>query len=301
MNNILRVIRENKLTITIIIGGIIFVLGIIQMLDYLIRTKKVETPTYNDKKSSSYSDSTLQSAISKNSKIDENAVNYKKTIEKFIKLCNEGKTQEAYSMVSKECQEVFYQDYEKFYNDYYKNNFKSAKTYTIQNWINNIFKVDLKDDILITGGNTSSSIQDFITVISINNEYKLNINGYIGRKNINKKTEKDNIVFKVLKKDTSMEYEKYYLEITNNSNQDILLDDLKSANTIYLIDSKGIKYPATNEGLTKELLYVRKQNTIKINIKFTNSYVADRELNYMVFSSVSNDGSVSKSEYKIDL
>ena len=135
-------------------------------------------------------------------------------------------------------------------------------------------------------------------------QYKLNINNYIGRTEINKETILDNIVFKVTKKDTFMKYESYYLEITNNGENEVLLDNLEDTSTIYLLDGNKVKYPVANGKLTKEQIYLRAGITMNIDIRFTNSYITDRELNCIVFSDVSTrtkDGKIEKAVYEVKI
>ena len=99
------------------------------------------------------------------------------------------------------------------------------KSYTVENWVNNTYRVLFTGDILSTGKlDNSDEIQDYITVTKKNDEYKLNINNYIGRQYVNKITDNDNIKITVESIDTYMDYEKYNLIIENNSDNSILLD-----------------------------------------------------------------------------
>ena len=135
-------------------------------------------------------------------------------------------------------------------------------------------------------------------------QYKLNINNYIGRTEINKETILDNIVFKVTKKDTFMREERYYLSITNNGKNEVLLDNLQNTSSIYLLDSNKVQYPITNDKLTTQQLNLRTGVTMNISIKFTNSYITDRKLDYIVFSDVSikdKDGDTESGVYKIEI
>lgn len=302
-----RIINQNSTKIIIGIIVIVFLIAITQLLNYIAKEssknkKNMENLEQNTKTST---DQSLYPAISQDKNDDmQETGNYKEFIEKFMKLCNEGNPEQAYSLISDDCKEVFYKDYTLFFNNYYKKNFNSKKSYSIQNWIDNIFKVDIKEDILSTGGTALNNIQDFISVIKENNEYKLNINSYIGREEINAETKQEDITFRVIKKDSYMKYEKYYLEIKNNGNKDILLDDLTNSTTLYLLDENDVKYPVTNDELTKEQLYIRSGVTMKMSIKFTNAYTQGRELKNIVFSKaavINDDGTSEEREYKVNL
>ena len=304
--NIIRIINQNKLQIIAVIKAIIIVIGIDQTLNHFAKISNQEqnNSIANGNTTISEEDRTLSPAISGSNTKAENAENYKKAIEDFINLCNNQKPEQAYEMLSNECKETMFSNYQLFYNNYYRKNFATVKTYTIQNWINSIFKVDLKEDILATGGKTTGNIQDFITVVSSNNQYKLNINSYIGRRPINTETDIGEIKFKVIKKDINMKYEKYYIEVENTGNTDIVLDNLNKTGTMYLQDSNEVKYSYINEEITKELLRVKSKSKAQITIKFSNSYISDRELEKIVFSKAqieNTDNTTKEIQFEIKL
>lgn len=304
--NIIRIINQNKLQIIAVIIAIIIVIGIVQTLNHFAKISNQEqnNSIANGNTTISEEDRTLSPAISGSNTKTENAENYKKAIEDFINLCNNQKPEQAYEMLSNECKETMFSNYQLFYNNYYRKNFATVKTYTIQNWINSIFKVDLKEDILATGGKTTGNIQDFITVVSSNNQYKLNINSYIGRRPINTETDIGEIKFKVIKKDINMKYEKYYIEVENTGNTDIVLDNLNKTGTMYLQDSNEVKYSYINEEITKELLRVKSKSKAQITIKFSNSYISDRELEKIVFSKAqieNTDNTTKEIQFEIKL
>ena len=304
--NIIRIINQNKLQIIAVIIAIIIVIGIVQTLNHFAKISNQEqnNSIANGNTTISEEDRTLSPAISGSNTKAENAENYKKAIEDFINLCNNQKPEQAYEMLSNECKETMFSNYQLFYNNYYRKNFATVKTYTIQNWINSIFKVDLKEDILATGGKTTGNIQDFITVVSSNNQYKLNINSYIGRRPINTETDIGEIKFKVIKKDINMKYEKYYIEVENTGNTDIVLDNLNKTGTMYLQDSNEVKYSYINEEITKELLRVKSKSKAQITIKFSNSYISDRELEKILFSKAqieNTDNTTKEIQFEIKL
>ena len=105
------------------------------------------------------------------------------TINQFVQLCNEENVSEAYNMLSDECKEEVYPSLDSFSNNYYNAIFKGKKkNITVENWVNNIYKVTFESDALSTGVYTQDgTIQDYITITkNESNEFKLNINNYIG-------------------------------------------------------------------------------------------------------------------------
>lgn len=208
------------------------------------------------------------------------------TIEQFIQYCNEGKTENAYNMLTSECKENMYPKLEYFIENYYNINFKESKSYNIQRWSSSIYKIDLKGNMLQTGNLTSSSKQDYITVVHKEDEYKLNINNYIGRTDLNKEKDIDNISIKVLYKETYMNYETYTLEVQNNNDTDIYLDNLENTNTIYLLDENNIKHTAYIHEIDTEQLHVNAYAKTQIQIKFSNKYIAGRKYSQIVFENL---------------
>ena len=158
--------------------------------------------------------------------------------------------------------------------------------------------------MLATGkSNNGYTKQDYITVKKENNNYKLNINNYIGYSKIEKTTKKDNIEINVASKNTYMDNEQYTIKVTNNSKNDISLDGLSNVKSLYLQDSKGSKYSAYTHELTEPTLKVQAGQTKEITIKFYNNYSSNKNINYMVFSDViiySGQGS-EKMELKINV
>lgn len=204
-------------------------------------------------------------------------------IEQFIKYCNEQNVQSAYDMLSNDCKENLYPSLEYFTQNYYNTNFEESKTYKIQNWVSSIFKVDLKENILHTGNVSAPSKQDYMTIVRENEEYKLNINSYIDRTELNKKATIEDIEIQITHKDTFMDYEIYNFEIKNNGNTNIYLDNLDSSSTIYIVDENNIKHIAHAHELAKEQLHIYPYSQKQIKIKFSNRYISGREYLGIVF------------------
>ena len=129
-------------------------------------------------------------------------------------------------------------------------------------------------------------VQDYITVVNDDGEYKLNINSYMGKTEINKEDTKNDITINVLRKHTYMDYETYDIEVKNTSGNIILLDTKKSTKTIYLQDTNGVKYQSYNNEILSNNLIVDNNRTNKLTIKFANAYSSTRRINKMVFSNI---------------
>lgn len=218
-----------------------------------------------------------------------------KIIEEFISECNNGNIEQAYNLISTDCKNEMYQDINKFKTMYYDKIFNSntKKIATAENWILNTYIVNISEDIMTTG-NLSEGIQDYITIVKENNELKLNVNNYIGKEEINIEQLVDNINFNVIEKHIYVDYEIYKLKISNQSDNNIVLDTLQDPKTIYLQDDNEIKYYAYSNELISSMLKINKNFSTEINIKFSKSYSSSNvELKSIVFSGIVIEGNES--------
>ena len=148
-----------------------------------------------------------------------------------------------------------------------------------------IYKVNVNEDFLSTGRySKEETIQDYITVVEVDNQYKLNINGYIGREEIGKSKENNNIIIEVEKTDIYMDYQFYKIKVTNNSENTILLDDGVNINAMYIEDENGNQYSAYNHELNEGQLIVSPRETKELEIRYYNKYASEKKINKVVFS-----------------
>ena len=220
---------------------------------------------------------------------------------KFISDCNKRKIEEAYNYLSKECKEELYPSIEEFKNNYIDKVFGSPKISTVENWKENIYKINLRDDIIATGNANSQIIQDYITIVNENGEKKINLNELIEKQNIDKQKNIDNLTFKIISKKTYLNYEEYTIKVENKSNNTVILDSQSSAKSIYLKDNNDIKYYSYSHELLSALLKVGANSSTQINIKFSKTYSSlSRNATTIVFSDVilQND---NKKEIKIEI
>lgn len=218
----------------------------------------------------------------------KNLENQTSVIDTFIKYCNGGNIDNAYNLLTEECKEEVFPSLEIFKNKYYDNVFNTYKTYTIQNWFKNTYKIKLTEDALTTGkvGANSAYLQEYMTVEKKDSEYKLNINNYIGRTYINRTETVKGIAINTIKKETYMEYSQYTVKIKNTTNNTILLDNGEYTDTIYLLDKKDIKEYANTGEIIYSNLELMPGETKNYTFKFSNSYSNTREMIYLVFQNV---------------
>ena len=264
MHNFMRYIRQNRKQI---IGIAIFIAFLIIILQILNNLSKNNSNMVSNTTSQNIFDKTNGVIRSDRTMVSGGSVSQttidsvNNLIKDFVEKCNNGKAEEAYNMLTNDCKEVLYPNYEDFYNNYYKNLFENnKKTYSIENWADDIFVVRYTADILSTGKSLeNATYQDYITIVTQDDEKKLSINKYIGREQLNKENNSDNIKTEVLYKDVFMDYEIYNLKITNNTQKTILMDSLLKTDGIYLKDKNEIKHKAFSNELVKDDLTIYKR------------------------------------------
>lgn len=208
-------------------------------------------------------------------------------VKQFINYCKEQKVEEAYNMLTEECKEVFYPSIDTFINNYYSKTFANSEVIcTVENWYENTYKVKIAEDILSKGTNNNSAVQDYITVKEEEEGYKLNINQYIGREEIEKVEQNEQYAITIISRDIYMNYEQYKIRIKNNTEDEILLDTMTDEETMYLQDSVGGKYPAYNHELAITDLDITAGNEKEISIKYYSSFNSGKNIKRLVFSDV---------------
>ena len=295
MYKFFRFFNRNRKVIIRSILIIIFILILIQLLNFFTKRKNEDILNNKNKQEDIVSATDMyNSLVSEKSSVTGETINTNKitkdtdVITKFLDYCNIGNIEEAYELISNDCKESMFSTIEYFNSIYYTGVFAGEKKlYTIENWVGDIYKVKITENILSTGnageGNTK---QDYITVVEEDGERKLNINSYIGKSNINKQKDFEKINVNVLNEEKYMDYTIYNFEVTNNSDTDIALDTLKNIDSMYVQDSSGAKYSAYTHELSQQQLVVKSNSKSQLKIKYYSKYVSTKKIATIVFSKV---------------
>lgn len=242
-----------------------------------------DVPTYN-----SLALETTDSAT-----MGESMTNYQTellgTIDQFIAFCNEQKVDEAYNLLSDDCKQELYPTVEDFRNSYYNRVFNGQrKNVSLSNWNGNIYKVEINEDSLSTGVyNEENTLQDYITIVlDAEGNSKLNINSYVGKEELQKTENERNVEITAIESDAYMEYQTVTYRVTNNSNSEIMLDDKTYAETMYIEDENGIRYPAYSHEINDAELRLSPMQTKEITIKYYSSYGTRKNITSAAFSGV---------------
>ena len=295
MYRFIRWYNQNRKIIWIIIGIIALVILVIQLFNYWSKEdkKKILQETnqiQNSNEVKEYNSVTLdetQSTIT-GENLSSDQLSEVDTIDMFIEYCNNQQISEAYALLTEDCKQEMYSTEEVFREAYYDKVFENTKKNVgVENWIDNIYKISINDDFLSTGKYTKENTkQDYITVEEQDDTYKLNINNYIGKKEINKSNEQDGIQIEVLEEKTYMDYQIFKIRVKNNSENAIILDDRQDINAMYIEDKNGIQYPAYTHEIGEADLEVSPRETKEIEIKYYSKYGSEKEIDKLVFSRV---------------
>lgn len=291
MNSIIRMWNQNRKKIIIIVLIVAFCFLVLQILNNIakenIRKQNMENKINNE----NISDKKLPTtSIITGEKVNKQTTeNNVKIIEEFSNMCNEGKIQEAYNLLTPNCKQALFETVEDFKNNYYDIIFKETRTTKIENYKNsvttNTYAVTFYEDIISTGNvGQANNYKDYITIEKDTN--KLNINSLITSKNIEKENTKSGIEVKALRQEIYIDYEIYKFEFQNNTQNTVLLDTLKNSKSIYILDRNGIKYGSFATEVASSLFELPMYTTKSFSIKFNKRYNPVDETKKIVFSDI---------------
>lgn len=307
MFNIVRFYNQNRIKIWIIVITIIFGFTIIQILNKAIKE--------NNKNQDNIVGKSNEVNVSKYTKESESMVsggsvmlNYQDEfgdlLDNFLKYCINEDYDKAYDLLSDDCKETLYKSEDLFITGYCNNKFTKLKKYNFQSWSSAkgiyIYLVKIFDDMLVTGkDNTQNYIQDYLTIVKEDGNYKINVGGFIGKENINKKISKNGISINVLNSYIYMDYQIYDLAISNTTNNNICISS-KEQNDIYLLDENETKFNALISENTIDDFILKDGEKKYIKIKFNASYRSNLKIKDVVFENVIKDYDdfKEKDEYK---
>lgn len=278
MHKILSFYNSNRRVIWIAILAIAFTIILLQTLNNDAKKRNSEINTNDEINSSS------NTTIYPNNQEDSLSSNYNsekiqdeklKLISAFLEKCNNGKTEEAYDLLSTDCKEEMFPVLEKFKNDYTDLVFNTVKTYDIKLWMSgkySIYKISIYENALATGVVNNNAIDSYYTVVEENNDYKININNFIAKEKLNTENSNDYVKINVISRKIYIDYEEYEIKITNNTQKTILMDGYRKNNSMYLQDSVGGKKTAYTNEIPERLLIINPLLSITRTIKFNKSY-----------------------------
>lgn len=297
MHKLLQLYNQNRLKVWAIILASIFIIVLIQLLNNFAKEEN------DNKKISNENEETTQNVVSYNQESesivssgkvsDKYKDKFGEIIDEFYTYCVNHQPEKAYQMLSVDTKNLMYPTQKLFEKLYYESKFDGNKQYSFQSWSTYdqiyVYKVKIFDDMLSTGKSSDQdSIEDYITVVPDEDTFKLNINSYITRKEINKKDSNDIITAEVGVSDIYMNYQIYTIRLKNNTDKTIILDTRKKTNTTYITDERENRFYAMLYENKEEDMILKPQESKTIKIKFNVAYREKLEIEKITFNNILN-------------
>lgn len=307
--------HRNKVEVWTVVGIIIFVYVIIRIINYNIgKNKEQEIEEANtidnniatvERNTDTYLSSSNSTIMSNANTSEEQAKNDKKVIDKFIEYCNNGDVESAYNMLSQDCKDKEFPDIDNFNERYLKEIFNESKSYDVKAWEtdgeNVVYSVKYYPNIMTTGKMNETYTEEYMTVVGNSDERKLNIKYFIGKKEINKTTNQDDIEINVTNKYEYYDYEQYDITVKNNGQSEITLDTKNETKSVYVVDDNGTTYTWFGSEIPTEHLTLQPGEERTYRIKFNELYISHKEDTKICFTDVHINGTDDKTKIEVDL
>ena len=298
MHNLIRLYNQNRFKIWVIVIVIIIGFTMIRILNSVANdrnnknNKNIIEQEQIEKNTKTYRNES-ESMVSGGAVSENNQKKYGNLIDEFLGFCINGQPEKAYDLLSSDCKKVLYPSEKIFETQYYNNKFNGMKTYSFQSWSSSkddIYLVKIFDNMLSTGkDNTENYLQDYITVVFEDNNYKLNISGFIAIRDIQKSSTKNGISIYVKDSYCYMDYQIYNIEVSNTTDNTICLVNMSDNNSIYIQDQNNVKFQALlNENIDDDFI-LKSGEKKSIQLKFSNSYIVGNLIDEINFSNVIMD------------
>lgn len=294
MNKLLRYWNQNKRKILITVAVIAFVIIIIQMINAMVKSPNEKNRNQETNNTIVANDITKpnQSVISNDKLTQKETEENSNFIEQFVNYCNQNKVEEAYGLLTEDCKAELYPTKEIFISNYMNQIFKEQVNYELELWysISNCHTYRItyhKGNLLQTGGQASSSnFVDYITLIKQNGEYKLNINKFIRKENVNKHGGNQGIEVQVNNKSIYVDYEIYHMTVQNNTTKTILLNDGTNARDFCLIGGNNSIFTSAISELPTSNLTINPQYRKTMDVKFNKIYMTESKVQTMQMTNI---------------
>ena len=294
MHKLLRFYNQNRLKIWTILLAIVLGYALLQVLNSAIANHNTEENNEQETTSNnvvSYRNES-ESMVTGGRVSSTYSEQIGQVINQFFTYCVNHDPQRAYDMVSNNTKQVLYQTEELFEKNYYQNKFNGNKQFSFQSWSRTdtlyIYQVRIFDNMLATGQTSDNYIEEYVTIAVEEGSYKLNLNSYLGRKQISVKNEDENLSIQVVMLDRYLDYEVYTLNVQNKTDSNILLDTKRKTNSCYVVDSMGNKFEALLYENSDEDLEILPNEMKTIQIRFSDAYREGLQIKSINFTDIVN-------------
>lgn len=289
MKKLIRYWNQNRLKIIIMGLIIVFIIVLIQAINGILKNTRYEE---NENKEIIVDTGKPSESVITGEKLPEEITNTNvDTIKQFVDLCNKKDYQNAYNFLTEDCKNKLYNTLDIFIENYCNPIFSSERNYQLELWqyTSNTYTYRItytENNILETGSISSeNNSEDYITIVEENSN-KLNLNGFIEKRNINKMQEQDGVQITVNDRYMYRDFEEYSVTIKNNTNNTILLSNGKNSNDICLVDTNKVEYDSILNEIPLINLELYPGIQKNITIKFYKIYNLYRQIDNISFKNI---------------
>lgn len=267
-------------------GKIILIVFLIWLALFLVNRYLKERPKEVELKSSYNPDTPVMDDGDDVPKKLSGSIN--STIDDYFNYCNNKNYESAFNMLTDDCKEYLYENDINQFKEYVDKIFNNYKIYNLQNYSNlndnYIYIIRIIDDITGTGATGQyDTHEEKIVVHHENDEYKISNQGYIGKKEINKDVENDDIKVKVIKKEITYSREEYTLEIRNKTDSYMMISDDMGVNQVILNLGTQIRQALNTTNFNIILL---PGETKSVQLLFSKYYDDEKDPPSIIFNNV---------------
>ena len=301
-NFIVRWYNQNRKMIWIVVLSIVAVIALIQTLNNYYKNNPKDESSSTINSTTAYN--TDNYSVITQEKIEETTSEESvDLIDNFFKYCNSGQVENAYNLLSTECKNEIYPTINDFNTKYYNRIFTEQKSYDSILWIATqsrlTYRVEIMSDILATGKKDDMPIEEYYTIVYENGEYKLNINSFIGKEDINILKTQSNITVNIVSKRMYMDYELYEIEVQNNTGNKLIFNTKENTNSMYIEDENGLEYIAFLNEIPNSELEILHGVTRTFEIKFNRGYKPTINIEKIIFEDINSNGNRESIEVEI--
>ena len=300
MQKLISLWNKNRWKIIITVLIIIFVIILIYTINSILsRTQEKNYTNTNQIEDISIPSESVISGGSVSEQVTEENI---EVIKKFVDYCNNGEYQNAYNLLTDDCKSELFQNKQIFINNYCNTVFSTDKIYSLELWYYSgdtyTYRITYRENNLLETGilNSDSNVEDYITVVKLDTGDKLNISNFIQKAEINKESEVEGIKINIKERIRYRTYERYLVQIENNTSNVILLSEGTNDNDICLVDTNEYEYDCMLNEISLSDLEMQPYSKKTIYISFNKLYNSYRIVESIRFKNII----ANKEEYQVD-
>lgn len=209
-------------------------------------------------------------------------------LDTFLNRCKTKDYENAFNMLSEDCKNYLYnnniEDFKKYVDSVYTtfNDYSYTQNYSNKDDVYIYDVTTLNSDILATGTTGGyDTYKDRISIVTENGVKKIANQGYIKNIDVSKEIEDDYMRIKVISKDCNYDQVTYNLEITNKTDNTIVIADNK-ANQEITLNLEGEYLNAENVMTLRGV--VNPGQTVELLLVFNKFFDSNREESQINFN-----------------